>query len=141
MSCRDSRISVSPNLDYQLLRLGKAGYRAIMTNLIRTADFLAESIAAIGGGEKFVLMSKTGGEGLPLVAWRLKNTEDYDGKAFFLSFFSTFRDSQEYSEFAIARRLRARGWIVPGMLSLVLIESLGMQFIHMPLNSSVYDGT
>ena len=69
-----------PNLDYQLLRLGKSGYRAIMTNLISTADYLAESIAAFGDGEKFVLMSKTGGEGLPLVAWRLKNNENYDGK-------------------------------------------------------------
>ncbi|KIJ41001.1 hypothetical protein M422DRAFT_31912 [Sphaerobolus stellatus SS14] len=79
---------------YQLLRLGKAGYHAIMKNLTTTADFLAESILAIGNGEKFVLMSKTGGDGLPLVAWRLKNEEKYD-------------------EFAIARRLRTRGWIVP----------------------------
>jgi glutamate/tyrosine decarboxylase-like PLP-dependent enzyme len=73
-------------IDYQLLRLGKSGYRAIMTNLTNTADFLAESIAAIGGGEKFVLMSKTGGDGLPLVAWRLKNEEVYDGMT------SVFRD-------------------------------------------------
>ncbi|EIM86926.1 glutamate decarboxylase [Stereum hirsutum FP-91666 SS1] len=79
---------------YQLLRLGKSGYRAIMTNLTQISDFLAESVLKIGGGEKFVLMSKTGGEGLPLVAWRLKNEESYD-------------------EFAIARALRSRGWIVP----------------------------
>lgn len=64
---------------YQLLRLGKSGYRAIMTNLTQISDFLAESVLKIGGGEKFVLMSKTGGEGLPLVAWRLKNEESYDG--------------------------------------------------------------
>ncbi|GJJ14075.1 hypothetical protein Clacol_008332 [Clathrus columnatus] len=63
---------------YQLLRLGKAGYHAIMSNLTRTADFLAESILAIGDGNKFVLMSQKSGD-----------------------------------EFAIARRLRARGWIVP----------------------------
>lgn len=50
-----------------------------MTNLTQISDFLAESILKIGGGEKFVLMSKTGGEGLPLVAWRLKNEESYDG--------------------------------------------------------------
>jgi len=79
---------------YQLIRLGKAGYRAIMTNLIQTADFLAESVMKIGDGKKFVLMSKTGGEGLPLVAWRLAKKEKYD-------------------EFAIARNLRSRGWIVP----------------------------
>lgn len=74
---------------YQLLRLGKAGYRAIMTNLTQTADFLAESVVKFGGGEKFVLMSKTGGEGLPLVAWRLKNEEDYDGVCSNLYFFGT----------------------------------------------------
>ncbi|ETW78814.1 glutamate decarboxylase/sphingosine phosphate lyase [Heterobasidion irregulare TC 32-1] len=79
---------------YQLLRLGKSGYRAIMTNLTETADYLAESVVKFAGGDKFVLMSKTGGEGLPLVAWRLKNQEHYD-------------------EFSIARQLRARGWIVP----------------------------
>lgn len=54
-----------------------------MTNLTKTADFLAEAIAAVGDGEKFVLMSKTGGDGLPLVAWRLKNQEAYDGKIYF----------------------------------------------------------
>ncbi|THH16691.1 hypothetical protein EW146_g3992 [Bondarzewia mesenterica] len=79
---------------YQLLRLGKSGYRAIMTNLTKTADFLADMVAGFDGGNKFVLMSKKGGEGLPLVAWRLKNKEHYD-------------------EFAIARQLRSRGWIVP----------------------------
>ena len=46
--------------DYQLIRLGKAGYRAIMSNLTQTADFLAESILKIGDGKKFVLMSKGG---------------------------------------------------------------------------------
>jgi len=79
---------------YQFLRLGKSGYRAIFQNLIRTSDFLAEEILKMGDGEKFVLMSDTGGKGLPLVAWRLKEQGDYD-------------------EFAIARRLRSRGWIVP----------------------------
>jgi glutamate decarboxylase len=43
-----------------LIRLGKAGYRAIMSNLTQTADFLAESIMKTGGGKKFVLMSKGG---------------------------------------------------------------------------------
>lgn len=77
---------------YQFLRLGKAGYKAIMDNLTSTAVFLAEGILGIDG--KFVLLSKLGNEGLPLVAWRLKEKEKYD-------------------EFAIARHLRTRGWIVP----------------------------
>jgi glutamate decarboxylase len=79
---------------YQFLRLGKAGYTAIMSNLTLTAHFLADGITGMADGNKFVLMSKIGKEGLPLVAWRLKNKEKYD-------------------EFAIARHLRTRGWIVP----------------------------
>jgi len=78
---------------YQFLRLGKAGYRAIMTNLTKTADFLGEEILKLGG-DRFELLSEQAGKGLPLVAWRFKNVEKYD-------------------EFAIARTLRQRGWIVP----------------------------
>ena len=42
---------------YQLIRLGKTGYRSIMQNLTRTADYLAASVKAMG----FILMSQTGG--------------------------------------------------------------------------------
>jgi hypothetical protein len=52
---------------YQLIRLGKRGYRAIMTNLTRTADYLSANLSNLG----FVIMSKGKGEGLPLVAFRL----------------------------------------------------------------------
>lgn len=79
---------------YQLLRLGKSGYRAIMSNLTSTSDYLAAEILKIGDGNKFELMSEINGKGLPLVAWRLKEEGKYD-------------------EFAIARTLRSRGWIVP----------------------------
>ncbi|KAK8077813.1 glutamate decarboxylase [Apiospora saccharicola] len=77
---------------YQLIRLGKKGYRAIMSNLTRTADYLSNSLEALG----FVIMSKKSGEGLPLVAFRL-NADD----------------KHEFDEFALAHRLRARGWVVP----------------------------
>lgn len=77
---------------YQLIRLGKKGYRAIMSNLTRTADYLSSSLEALG----FVIMSKKSGEGLPLVAFRL-NADD----------------KHEFDEFALAHRLRARGWVVP----------------------------
>ncbi|CCC07583.1 unnamed protein product [Sordaria macrospora k-hell] len=77
---------------YQLIRLGKHGYRAIMSNLTRTADYLAESLAALG----FIIMSKKSGEGLPLVAFRLKGDPD-----------------RNYDEFALAHQLRVRGWVVP----------------------------
>ncbi|GAA5838998.1 hypothetical protein JCM11251_007849 [Rhodosporidiobolus azoricus] len=78
---------------YQLLRLGKSGYKAIMTNLTKTADYVADEVLSIGDG-MFELLSETSGKGLPLVAWRIKKEKPYD-------------------EFAIAAHLRQRGWIVP----------------------------
>jgi glutamate decarboxylase len=52
---------------YQLIRLGKRGYRRIMVNLTRTADYLSANLENLG----FIIMSQKGGEGLPLVAARL----------------------------------------------------------------------
>jgi glutamate decarboxylase len=52
---------------YQLIRLGKRGYRRIMLNLTRTADYLSANLESMG----FVIMSQRGGEGLPLVAARI----------------------------------------------------------------------
>lgn len=77
---------------YQLIRLGKHGYRAIMSNLTRTADYLSDSLEALG----YLIMSKKSGEGLPLVAFRLAPDED-----------------RAYDEFALAHQLRVRGWVVP----------------------------
>ena len=75
-----------------MIRLGKHGYRSIMLNLTRTADYLAANLEHLG----FLLMSKTGGQGLPLVAFRLNP-----------------KDKHHYDEFAIAHHLRERGWVVP----------------------------
>lgn len=77
---------------YQLIRLGKHGYRSIMLNLTRTADYLAANLEQLG----FLLLSKTSGAGLPLVAFRLNP-----------------KDKHHYDEFAIAHHLRERGWVVP----------------------------
>jgi len=77
---------------YQLIRLGKKGYRSIMCNLIRTADYLSAALEALG----FIILSKPHGEGLPLVACRLDPEEEHG-----------------YDEFAIAHHLRERGWVVP----------------------------
>jgi glutamate decarboxylase len=52
---------------YQLIRLGKRGYRRIMLNLTRTADYLAANLQGMG----FIIMSQGKGEGLPLVACRI----------------------------------------------------------------------
>ncbi|TVY41384.1 Glutamate decarboxylase [Lachnellula subtilissima] len=77
---------------YQLIRLGKHGYRSIMGNLTRTADYLSASLEQLG----FIIMSQTNGKGLPLVAFRL------DEKA-----------NKHYDEFALAHQLRQRSWVVP----------------------------
>jgi glutamate decarboxylase len=90
---------------YQLIRLGKHGYRAIMTNLTRTADYLSESLEQLG----FVIMSKKNGDGLPLVAFR------FDTKA-----------EKHYDEFALAHQLRGRSWVVPAYTMAPHTEDLKM---------------
>ncbi|KAE8350093.1 pyridoxal phosphate-dependent transferase [Aspergillus coremiiformis] len=77
---------------YQMIRLGKRGYRSIMMNITIIADFLAQELEKLG----FVIMSQRRGRGLPLVAFRLPAE----------------RESQ-FDEFALAHQLRERGWIVP----------------------------
>lgn len=77
---------------YQMIRLGKHGYRSIMLNLTRTSDYLASALENLG----FLIMSKKGGEGLPLVAFRLDP-----------------KDNHHFDEFAVAHHLRERGWVVP----------------------------
>lgn len=77
---------------YQFIRLGKAGYRSIMMNLTRTADYLTECVKAMG----FIILSKGHGTGLPLVAFRLDP-----------------KHKHHFDEFAVAHQLRERGWIVP----------------------------
>jgi glutamate decarboxylase len=49
---------------YQMIRLGKRGYRRIMCNLTGIADYLADNLEELG----FRILSKKSGEGLPLVA-------------------------------------------------------------------------
>jgi glutamate decarboxylase len=85
---------------YQLIRLGKHGYRSIMSNLTRTADYLSSELEKEG----FVIMSKKSGEGLPLVAFRFKNETDEDDDE---------AGERAYDEFSLARSLRSKGWIVP----------------------------
>lgn len=79
---------------YQLIRLGKKGYTQIMRNLTLTADYLSDSLKALG----FVIMSQKSGDGLPLVAFRLP--PDSEGE-------------RSYDEFALAHQLRVRSWVVP----------------------------
>lgn len=90
---------------YQLIRLGKHGYRSIMTNLTRTADYLSDSLSQLG----FIIMSKKGGAGLPLVAFRLDPKQE-----------------KHYDEFAIAHQLRGRSWVVPAYTMAPKTENLKM---------------
>ncbi|KAK2049935.1 glutamate decarboxylase [Colletotrichum somersetense] len=89
---------------YQLIRLGKKGYRAIMSNLTRTADYLSHSLEVLG----FVIMSKRAGEGLPLVAFRLPDVAPSSGGKD-----GDEEEGRTYDEFALAHQLRIRGWVVP----------------------------
>ncbi|KAJ5379761.1 Glutamate decarboxylase 4 [Penicillium cataractarum] len=77
---------------YQLIRLGKHGYRSIMVNLTRIADYMADQLKQMG----MIIMSQGQGNGLPLVAFRLPPNPE-----------------RVYDEFALAHQLRERGWIVP----------------------------
>lgn len=88
-----------------MIRLGKRGYRLIMMNLTRTADYLAANLKQLG----FLIMSKGGGQGLPLVAFRLDPERGH-----------------HYDEFAIAHQLRERGWVVPAYTMAPHSENLKM---------------
>ncbi|KAI5299673.1 hypothetical protein KEM55_001879 [Ascosphaera atra] len=77
---------------YQMIRLGKRGYRNIMLNLTHTADYLTAALESLG----FLILSERHGAGLPLVAFRLDPAKGHI-----------------FDEFALAHQLRERGWVVP----------------------------
>lgn len=52
-----------------------------MKSLTNRADYLASAILAIAGGGRFVILSKSEGKGLPIVIWRLKSQQRYDGRS------------------------------------------------------------
>lgn len=76
-----------------------------MLNLTRTADYLGASVEKLG----FILMSKTRGNGLPLVAFRLDPSKKHG-----------------FDEFAVAHQLRERGWVVPAYTMAPHSETLKM---------------
>ena len=80
---------------YQLIRLGREGYKAIMDNLAQTSYHLARGIKDIG----FLILSDNDSgctRGVPLVAFRFPDDDD-----------------RMYDEFALSAVLRRRGWVVP----------------------------
>lgn len=76
---------------YQLIRLGKSGFKSIMQNLTNDSLYLVEQLEKSGSWK---IMSAKGKKGLPLVAFRLIVKKHYD-------------------EFDVARELRQRQWVVP----------------------------
>lgn len=105
---------------YQLIRLGKKGYRAIMSNLTRTADYLSDSLEALG----FIIMSKKSGEGLPLVAFRLADEEESEAGE--EDSIESDMSRRHYDEFSLAHQLRVRGWVVPAYTMAPHTNSLKM---------------
>ncbi|CAG7930401.1 unnamed protein product [Penicillium olsonii] len=90
---------------YQLIRLGRSGYTSMMTNLTKAADHLSHQVQEMG----FIIMSEKSGEGLPVVAFRLGPSQN----VFF-------------DEWALARKLREKGWIVPAYTMAANCEQMGM---------------
>jgi glutamate decarboxylase len=90
---------------YKLIRLGMNGYRRIMLDLLRMAEYLASNLETMGC---FILMSEKHGRGLPLVAFRLDPAKGY-----------------AFDEFAIADELRQQGgWVVPAYTMALHSEEL-----------------
>jgi len=80
---------------YNFLRLGRGGYRKIHSACYDTARYLAGEIAGMGPFE--MIYSGDMEEGIPALAWRVKQGFDTKG----------------YTLYDLADRLRSRGWQVP----------------------------
>ena len=76
---------------YNFLRLGRAGYTRIITNIMKIAELLEKTLVDTG---KFDILTDGGKKYLPVAALMLK-------------------DSSRYDVFDISKRLRRYGWIVP----------------------------
>ncbi|PYI20246.1 glutamate decarboxylase [Aspergillus violaceofuscus CBS 115571] len=102
---------------YQLIRLGKHGYRSIMTNLTQIADYLASELGKLG----FIIMSEGNGRGLPLVAYRFPEEE-----------------GRLYDEFSLAHVLRRRGWVIPAYTMAPNCNALKMMRIVLREDFSIH---
>lgn len=74
---------------YNFIRLGKSGYKDIMENCMKNAEYLSRQLEATG---LFEIISKT--NSIPIVVASLKSNKDFD-------------------VFDLSHILRTRGWIVP----------------------------
>ncbi len=92
---------------YNLIRLGKSGYRAIHQTCQDVAVYLAGQIGDMG---PFELLSH--GRDLPVIAWTQKATET---------------GAMHWSLYDLADRLRDRGWQVPAYRMPVSRQDLVVQ--------------
>ena len=83
---------------YQLLRLGREGYRKIMVNLMSIAKHIKKAIENTG---HFEILSQD--IGVPLVAFRLNKIKGNHGG----------KHRRLYDEFQLADRMRIAGWVLP----------------------------
>ncbi|MBM3309220.1 MAG: glutamate decarboxylase, partial [Candidatus Altiarchaeales archaeon] len=113
---------------YNLIRLGKTGYRQMMDNIMKNAKYLAGKLEASG---KFQMLNKK--MLTPVVAVKLKKKENY-------------------TVFDLSRKLREHGWIVPAytlppnaediaVLRIVVRENLSRDMIEMLLKDILEDCT
>lgn len=85
-----SRPSYAPVLQYyNFLRLGKQGYKNIMSNLKTTSDYISDEIVQL---DVFDIVSNK--KSLPLVAWTVRADAGFDA-------------------FQLSAKLKEYGWIVP----------------------------
>ncbi|KAH6649110.1 glutamate decarboxylase [Truncatella angustata] len=88
--------SASPIISqyYRLISLGMEGYRRVMVDLFRVAEYLALHLEEMG---TFILLCKKRQQRLPLIAFRLDMTNNY-----------------QFDEFTLSHKLRQQGgWVVP----------------------------
>src|SRR3954447_19588822 len=93
---------------YNFVRLGKEGYRRIHEAGFATAQYLADEIGKMGQFE----IIHDGRNGLPAVAWKLKDGTD-----------------PGFTLFDLADRLRASGWQVPAYTLPANLSGLAIQRI------------
>ncbi len=79
---------------YQLLRIGREGYRRIHMSCYQAAQYLAEEIAKMGPFE--ILFGGDPEQGIPALTWKLKEDAEVS-----------------FNMYDFADRLRNRGWQVP----------------------------
>ncbi|GAA1692668.1 glutamate decarboxylase [Microbacterium sediminicola] len=95
---------------YNLLRLGREGYRKIHLSCHETAQYLATEIGKLGHFE--IINDGSPEAGIPAVSWKLREDREHN-----------------FTLFDLADRLRTRGWQVPAYTMPPHREDLAVQRI------------